>query len=77
MWDGATRHGKRVKGGATEKGEAMLSCRREGSSLAVIVMRAWLAVKGVPPAAFASKRSCLPLSRLTKVGQDGLGTGNT
>ena len=65
-----------------EKGEALLSCRRDGSPVTVIVMRAWLAVAGVPPAAFTSKRSCLPLSclplsRLTKVGQDGLGAGNT
>ena len=76
-WDGATRHGESGKGGATEKGEAMLSCRSDGSPVAVIVMRAWLAVAGVPQAAFALKRSCLPLPRLAKAGQGGLGAGNT
>ena len=65
------------KGGATGRGETLLSCRRDGSPVAVIVMRAWLAVAGVPPAAFAFKRSCLPLPRLAKAGQDGLGAGNT
>lgn len=40
------------KGGATDKGKASLSCRRDGSPATVIVMRAWLAVAGVPPAAF-------------------------
>ena len=58
-------------------GEALLSCRRDGSPVTVIVMRAWLAVAGVPPAAFAPKRSCLPLPRLAKAGQGGLGAGNT
>ena len=58
VWDGATRHGKGVKGGATDKGETPLSCRRDGSPATVIVMRAWLAVAGVPPAAFVRKRSC-------------------
>lgn len=72
-WCNAPR--KRVKGGATEKGKATLSCRREGSPLAVIVMRAWLAVKDVPPEAFASKRSCLSLPRLARAGQVGLGAG--
>ena len=51
VWNGATRHGKSKKGGATGKGEALLSCRRDGSPVTVIVMRAWLAVAGVPPAA--------------------------
>ena len=58
-------------------GEAPLSCHRDGTPATVIVMRAWLAVAGVPPAAFASKRSCLPLPRLAKAGQVGLSTGNT
>ena len=44
------------KGRHNGQGEALLSCRRDGSPVAVIVMRAWLAVAGVPPAAFASKR---------------------
>ena len=65
------------KGRRNGQGETLLSCRRDGSPVAVIAMRAWLAVAGVPPAAFASKRSCLPLPRLAKAGQDGLGTGNT
>ena len=64
-------------GGATDKGKAPLSCRRDGSPVTVIVMRAWLAGAGVPPAAFASKRSCLPLPRLAKAGQGGLRAGNT
>ena len=71
------------KGRRNGQGEALLSCRRDGSPVAVIVMRAWLAVgawlavAGVPPAAFASKRPCLPLPRLAKAGQGGLGAGNT
>ena len=65
------------KGRRNGQGETLLSCRRDGSPVAVIVMRAWLAVAGVPPAAFAFKRSCLPLPRLAKAGQDGLGAGNT
>ena len=44
--------GKVKKGGATDKGDAVLSCRHDGSPATVIVMRAWLAVAGVPPAAF-------------------------
>lgn len=33
-----------------ERGKAVLSCRRDGSSVTVIVMCAWLAVADVPPA---------------------------
>ena len=40
------------KGDATDKGKVPLSCRRDGSPATVIVMRAWLAVVGVSPAAF-------------------------
>ena len=65
------------KGRRNGQGEALLFCRRDGSPVAVIVMRAWLAGAGVPPAAFASKRSCLPLPRLAKAGQVGLSAGNT
>ena len=65
------------KGGATDKGKATLSCRRDGSPVAVIVMRAWLAVAGVPPAAFVIKRSCPPLPCPAKAGQDGLVAGYT
>ncbi|HAC41593.1 MAG TPA: hypothetical protein DCE73_00030 [Paraprevotella xylaniphila] len=63
------------KGGATDKGKALLSCRRDGSPVTVIVMQAWLAVAGVPPVAFAFKGSCLPLPCLAKAWQDGLRTG--
>ena len=77
MWDGAMRHGERQKGGATEKRKATLSCRRDRSPASVIVMRAWLALAGVLPAAFVFKRSCLPLPGSAKVGQDGLRTGKT
>lgn len=50
-WDGATRHGE-VERAAQRAGEALLSFRRDGSPVTVIVMLAWLAVAGVPPAAF-------------------------
>ena len=60
VWDGATRHGKGVKGGATDKGETPLSCRRDRSPATVIVMRAWLAVASFLPTAHVFKRSCLP-----------------
>lgn len=43
------------KGGATDKGKAPLSCRRDRSPATVIVMRAWLAVTGVPPVVHCSK----------------------
>ncbi len=33
----------------------MLSCRRDGSSVTVIVMRAWLAVADVPPVVHCRK----------------------
>ena len=68
------RHGERQKGGATEKRKATLSCRRDRSPASVIVMRAWLALADVLPAAFVFKWSCLPLPGPAKVGQDGLGT---
>lgn len=38
VWDGVTRHEKIRKSGTTGKGEVMLSCRCDGSPLAVIVM---------------------------------------
>ena len=46
--------------GKVERAAQLTRESRDGSPVAVIVMRAWLAVAGVPPAAFASKRSCLP-----------------
>ena len=49
-----------LMGGATDKGKALLSCRRDRSPATVIVMRAWLAVASFPPAAHVFKRSCLP-----------------
>ena len=58
--------GKVKKGGATDKGEAVLSCRRDGSPATVIVMRAWLAVAGVPPAAFSADQT-----KMRKNEQDG------
>ena len=48
------------KGGATDKGKAPLSCRRDRSPATVIVMRAWLAVASFLPTAHVFKRSCLP-----------------
>jgi len=35
--------------------KAVLSCRRDGSSVTVIVMRAWLAVADVPPVVHCRK----------------------
>ena len=74
VWDGVMRHRKKTKGSATDKGKATLSCRRDRSPATVIVMRAWLALADVLPAAFVFKWSCLPLPGPAKVGQDGLGT---
>jgi hypothetical protein len=45
VWRNAPQENR--KGGATDKGKAPLSCRRDGSPATVIVMRAWLAGAGV------------------------------
>lgn len=76
MRNGATRHGKVSKGGATDRVESPAFLPRDRSPASVIVMRAWLALAGVLPAALVFKRSCLPLPRQAKARQDGWGTGN-
>ena len=55
-------------GGATDKGKAPLSCRRDRSAT-VIVMRAWLAVASFLPTAYVFKRSCLPCPVWQKQGK--------
>ena len=53
----------------------MLSCRRDGSPATVIVMRAWLAVAGVPPTAYWRKTGLPAIARCGNGRQVGLKAG--
>ena len=56
-------------------GKAPLSCHRDGSPVTVIVMCAWLAVTGVPPAAHCRKTDLFAIARHGNGKQVGLKAG--
>ena len=67
------------KGGATIKGggKAVLSCRRDGNPVTAIVMRAWLAVTGVPPAVYCRNTGLSNIALCGNGRQAGLKAGET
>ena len=55
----------------------MLSCRRDGSSVTVIVMRAWLAVADIPPAVHCRNTGLSDITLCGNGRQAGLKAGET